>query len=96
MSAAHYRLTLTRRVVVTVAVTVAVPRGISVHVDLGPCLSRPVGTRAGVCLLSRTTGTPAMPNIIPLRTVMDQDKETEGNREGTVQAAEDHVKEVIL
>lgn len=80
----------------TVAVTMAMPRGISIHVDLGPRWSRPMGARAGISTLSWTTGTPAMPNIITLGTVMDEDEEAKGDGEGTVKAAEDHVQEVAL
>lgn len=81
---------------VAVAVTVAMPGGVSVHVDLRPRLSRPMGTGAGVCLASGTTGTPAMPDIVTLGTVMDEDEEAESDGEGTVKAAEDHVQEVVL
>jgi len=45
---------------------------------------------------SRTTGTPAVPDIVTLGTVMDEDEEAEGDREGTIKAAEDHVQEVAL
>lgn len=79
-----------------VAVTMAVPGGVSIHVDLGPWLSRPMGARAGVGLSSGTTGTPAMPDIITLGTVMDEDEEAKGDREGTIKAAEDHIQEVAL
>lgn len=79
-----------------VAVTMAMPRGISIHIDLGPRLSRPMGTRAGVGVSSGTTGTPAVPDVITLGTVMDEDEEAKGDREGTVEAAEDHVQEVTL
>lgn len=79
-----------------VAVAVAMPGGISIHVDFWPCLSRPRGTRGGVVPSSRTAGTPAMPDIITLGTVMDEDEEAEGDREGTIKAAEDHVQEVAL
>lgn len=37
-----------------------------------------------------------MPDIITLGTVMDEDEEAKSDREGTVQAAEDHVQEVAL
>lgn len=83
-------------VAVAVAVAVAVPGGISVHVDFGPRLSGHGGTRGGVGTSSRTAGTPAMPNIVPLGTVMDEDEEAEGDGEGTIKAAEDHVQEVAL
>ena len=81
---------------VAVAVTMAVPGGISIHIDLRPRLSRPMGTRAGVGSSSGTTGTPAMPDVISLGTVMDEDEEAKGDREGTVEAAEDHIQEVAL
>lgn len=76
--------------------TMAMPGGISIHVDLRPCLSRPMGARAGIGTPSGTTGTPAMPDIITLGTVMDEDEEAKGDGEGTVKAAEDHVQEVAL
>lgn len=79
-----------------VGVTVAMSGGISVHIDLWPCLSRTVGTRTGVLLPSWTTGTPAMPNVITLGTVMDEDKEAKSDGEGTIKAAEDHIQEVAL
>lgn len=79
-----------------VAVTMAMPGGISIHVDLGPCLSRPMSARAGVGVSSGATGTPAMPDIITLGAVMDEDEEAKGNTEGTIKAAEDHVQEVAL
>lgn len=81
---------------VTVTVSMAMPGGITIHIDLGPRLSRPMGARAGIGTLSWTTGTPTMPNIITLGTVMDEDEEAKGDREGTVKAAEDHVQEVAL
>lgn len=79
-----------------VAVTMPMPRCISIYVDLGPCLSRPMGTRAGVCASSRATGTPTVPDIITFGAVMDEDEEAECDREGTIKAAEDHVQEVAL
>lgn len=96
VAAAHRRFPLTRRVVVAVAVTVAVSGGVSVHVDLGPRLSGPVGAGAGVGSPAGTTGAPAMPDIVALGTVMDEDEEAEGDGEGTVEAAEDHIQEVGL
>lgn len=81
---------------VAVTVAVAVPGGISVHVDFGPRLNPALGSRAGVGATSGTTGTPAMPDVIPLGTVMNEDEETEGDGEGTVKAAEDHIQEVAL
>lgn len=96
MSAADQGFTWTRGVMVAVAVTVPMPRSISVHVDLRPSLSRTVGTRAGIFLSTGATGTPAMPDIIALGTVMDEDEEAEGDGEGTIKAAEDHVQEEAL
>lgn len=37
-----------------------------------------------------------MPDIITLGTVMDEDEEAKGDREGTIKAAEDHIQEVAL
>ncbi len=79
-----------------VAVTVAMPWGISINIDLWPRLRRTVSARAGIGVSSRTTGTPAMPDIITLGTVMDEDEEAEGDGKGTIKAAEDHVQEVAL
>lgn len=76
--------------------TMAMPGGISIHVDLGPRLSGPVGTGAGIGASSGTTGAPAMPDIITLGAVMDEDEEAKRDGEGTVKAAEDHVQEVAL
>lgn len=96
MSAADQGFTWTWGVMVAVAVTMAVPRRISIHVDLRSSLSRTMGTSAGIFLSTRATGTPAMPDIIALGTVMDEDKEAEGDGEGTVKAAEDHAQEEAL
>lgn len=96
VTAAHHCFTLTRRVVVAVAVTVAVPGSISIHVDLGPRLSEPVGTGAGVSAPPGTTGTPTMPDIVTLGTVMDEYEEAKSDGEGTIKAAEDHVQKVAL
>lgn len=79
-----------------VAVTMAMPGGISIYIYLGPRLSGPMGASAGIGASSWATGTPAMPDIITLGTVMDEDEEAKGDGEGTVKAAEDHVEEVAL
>lgn len=79
-----------------VAVAVTVADRISIDVNFGPCLCRPVGNIAGLRLSSGTTRTPAMPDVIALRTMMDEDKEAKGDREGTVEATEDHIQEVAL
>lgn len=77
-------------------VTVSVPRRISVDVDFGPCYSRALCSGAGIWTSSGTTRTPAVPDIIPFGTVMDEDEEAEGDGKGTIKAAEDHVEEVAL
>lgn len=69
---------------------------VAIHVYFRPRWGGPVGPGAAVSTPSWTTAAPAMPNVIPLRAVMDEDEEAQGNREGTVKAAEDHVQEVAL
>lgn len=79
-----------------VAAAVAVSRGVAVHVDFRPRLSGPVGAGAGVGAPPRAAAAPAVPDVIPLGAVVDEDEEAQGDGEGTVQAAEDHVQEVAL
>lgn len=97
VAAAHQRFAWTWGVMMAVAVTLAMPWGVAVHIDLRPSRRLPMGGGgAGVGTATGTTGTPAVPDVIPLGAVMDEDEEAEGDREGTVEAAEDHVQEVSL
>lgn len=93
-STGHHRFARTRRVMVAVAVTMS--RRVAIHVYFGSRWSGPVGAGAAVSTPSRTTAAPAVPNIIAFSAVMDEDEEAQGDREGTVQAAEDHVQEGAL
>lgn len=94
VSARHYRFARTRRVMVAVAVTVS--RRVAVHVYFRSHLRGPVGSGAAVSTLSRTAAAPAVPNIVPFSAVMDENEEAQGDGEGTIKAAEDHVQEVAL
>lgn len=82
-------------VMMAVAVTLAVHRRVAVYIDLGPSRSR---LTLGDCVATTTgaAGAPAVPDVIPFCTMMDEDEEAEGDGEGTIQAAEDHVQEVAL
>lgn len=83
-------------VVVAVAVALHVSRGVAVYIDLGPSRSWTLG--GGTCIATATgaAGAPAVPHVIALGAVMDEDEEAESDGEGTVQTAEDHVQEVPL
>ena len=96
MAAAQQSFPHTGGVVVAVAVTVTMTRGVSIHIDFGPCLSRSVHARAGVGASPGTTGAPAVPDIVALGTVMDEDEEAKRDGEGTIKTAEDHVQEMTL
>lgn len=78
------------------AVAVTMSGSVAIHVYFSSRLGRPLGSGAAVSTPSRTTAAPAVPNIIPFSAVMNEDEEAQGNREGPVKAAEDHVQEVAL
>lgn len=92
VAAAHRCFALTRGAVVAVGVA----RGVPVRVDLRPCSGGAVSAGAAVGVSPGTTGAPVVPDVVALGAVVDEDEEAEGDGEGTVKAAEDHVQEVAL